>query len=200
MRTLAKNSGVCMAICFIVLWMQSPGRVHAGGLFGQAAEHLTLTEYDDVQPIVKIQAARIFVDHEKYGFFRLGLVPLAVVQGVHVQLESAGRLTNALACLNSWNLSARNLRRLEVRDLELSLLGEPEPRLRAATARANAAGAWELSHVSLPDGLAGSISKATLQMTGPAAGRLRWRDGEKEAELFILKPLTATPQEHENNH
>ena len=151
-----------------------------------------MTEYDDVQPIVKIQAARIFVDHEKCGFFRLGLVPLAVVQGVRVQLESAGRLTNALASLNSWNLATRNLRRLEIRDLEISMLGEKEPRLRAATARANAAGVLELLHVSLPGRPAGSFSKATLQMTGPAAGRLRWRDGEKDAELFILNPSTTT--------
>ncbi len=188
MRTLVKWSSECMAICFIILWMQSSGRVRAGELFGPSVEHVRLTEYDDVQPIVKIQAARIFVDHEKYGFFRLGLVPLAVVQSVRIQLESAGRLTNALASLNSWNLATRSLRRLEVRDLEISLFGEPEPRLRAATARVNAAGDLELSNMSLPGRLAGSISKATLQMTGSAAGRLRWHDGEKEAELFILKP------------
>lgn len=158
------------------------------GPLGPSVEHVRLTEYDDVQPIVKIQAARIFVDHEKYGFFRLGLVPLAVVQSVRIQAESAGWLTNALASLNSWNLATRSLRRLEVRDLEISLFGEPEPRLRAATARVNAAGDLELSNMSLPGRLAGSISKATLQMTGSAAGRLRWHDGEKEAELFILKP------------
>jgi hypothetical protein len=90
------------------------------------------------------------------------------------------------------------LRRWEVRDLKISLFGEKEPRLRAATARATAAGALELRHVSLRGRAAGALSKATLQMTGPAAGRLRWHDGDKEAELFILSP--STTQQHENNH
>jgi len=192
MRTLVKYLGVGMAICFLVLWLPSPGRILAGELFAPSADHLTLTEYDDVRPIVKIQAARVFLDHERIGFFRLGLVPLAVVQGAQVQLESADRLTNALASMNSWNLGSRSLRRMEIRELELSLLGEPEPRLRAATARANAAGALELSKVSLPGRPAGSIAKATLQLTGPAAGCLRWNDGDKMTELFVLKPSTTT--------
>ena len=188
MRILAKWSGECMTICLIVLWMQAPGQIHAGGLFGSAAEHVTLTEYDDVQPVCKIQAARIFVDHEKWGFFRLGLVPLAVVQSAHVQIASADRLTNALASLNSWKLSSGGLRRLEIRDLEISLFGDKTPRLRAATARPNASGALDLSKVSLTGGPTVSISKATLQMIGPDAGRLRWRDGDKEAELSVFKP------------
>jgi hypothetical protein len=172
----------------IVLWLQAPCRIHAGELFGSAADHLRLTEYDDVHPIVKIQAARIFEDHERFGFFRLGLAPFAVIQSVQIQIESADRLTNALASLNSWKLSSGELRRLEIRDLEISLFGEKQPRLHAATARPNTTGALELSKVSLTGGPTISISKATLQMTGPAAGRLRWRDGAKEAECPVLKP------------
>ena len=179
-----------MAICLIVLWMQSPAPIHAGELAGTTAEHLRLTEYDDAQPIIKIQAARIFEDHERFGFFRLGLAPLAVLQSVQIQTASANRLTNALASLNAWRCAARDLRRLEIRDLEISLFGEKEPRLRAATARPNAAGALELSKVSLAGGPTLPIPKATLPMTGPTAGRLRWREGaiEKEADFLALRP------------
>jgi hypothetical protein len=102
MMTLAKWSGPCMAIGSLFLWMQTPGWLHAGGFLLQAAEGVSSVEYnDDVKPIVKIQAARIYLDHEKYGFFRLGLAPLAVVQSAQIQIESAAGLTNALANLNA---------------------------------------------------------------------------------------------------
>jgi hypothetical protein len=172
----------------IVLCALTPHLARAGGLFTPSAENMTLTEYDDVTPIVEVHAARVFIDHEKYGFFRLGLAPLAVIQGVRVQVASASRLTNALANLSSWGPAEGNLRHLEVRDLEISLFGEKEPRLRAGTARPNPSGALELSHVSFAGGPPAAISKASLQMTGPAAGTLRWRDGQVENELLILKP------------
>ena len=119
---------------------------------------------------MKIRVARIFADHEKYGYFRFGLMSLAVVQGVHIEIESACLLTNALVKLNSWNLSTGNLRRLELRDLQISLLGEKEPRLRAARARVGSSGNLELSSVSVAGVEAATISKATLQISGPVAG------------------------------
>jgi hypothetical protein len=186
-RTWAKRTGKCLAIFCLLLWLHAPPLVLAGELSGFGAEQVTLTQYDDAQLLVKIHATRVFLDHEKYGFFRFGLAPLAVVQGTQVQIESASRLTNALAGLNAWKLSSDGPRRLEIRDLEISLLGQKEPRLRAATARPAAAGVLELTQVALPGSSPATLPKATLQMTGPAAGRLRWRDGQKEAELFVFK-------------
>lgn len=188
MRTLTIQSVECTAICIVVLWMLTPCGLRAGDLFSSAADHLRVTEYDGVQPIVKIQAARVYEDHELFGFFRLSLAPLAVAQSVRIQLESANRLTNVLASLNAWSLSSGELRRLEIRDLEISLFGDQEPRLRAASARPNASGSLELSKVWLTGGPTVSISRATLQMTGPNAGRLRWRNGAQETEFSILKP------------
>lgn len=177
-----------VAICLFILLAQAPGRLVAGGIFGTSAENLSLTAFDDNQPIVKVRAARIFVDHEKFGFFRVGLAPLAVIQGVRVEIESAGRLTNALDALNSWNDSSGSRRHLEFRDLEISLLGESESRLHAATARVNASGALELFQVVAAGGPPLPIARATLEVTGPTAGSLRWRDGQQDRELFVLKP------------
>ena len=193
MRILAKWSAECMAICLVILWLQAPGGIQAGDSFGSAAENLSLTEYDDVQPILKIHAARMFVGHEKYGFFRFGLAPLAVIQGARIQLDSACRLTNALVNLNSWKPVAGGLRHLEIRELEISLFGEQAPRLRAATARPSGAGALELSQVALAGEPGVAIPKATLEMCGPTAGRLHWRDGAREAGCFFLQS-SETPQ------
>jgi len=190
MQTLGKSLGAYVTICFLALWTQVPDCLQAGGMFGSSAENATLTEYDGAQVIAKAHATRVFVDHEKWGFLRVGLLPLAVVQGVQIQIQSASFLTNALADLNSLNLSSANLRHLEFRDLEISLLGETKPRLRAATARVSSSGTLKLTRVSVvgSGGRTVSIAEATLQISGPAAGSLRWRDGEKETDLFVLKP------------
>ena len=140
MQTWSHSAGRCVAICLFLLSPQAAPQFRAGEILGSSAENVTLTEYDDVRPIVRVHAARVFMDHEKLGFFRLGLVPLAVVQGVQVQIESARRLTNALANLSAWNRSPGSLRHLEFRDLEFSLLSDTEPRLRAVTARVDDAG------------------------------------------------------------
>ena len=194
MQTGAIRFGKCVAIGLTVLGTQWPAYVPARDIFVDSAENVTLTEYGDVEPIFKVHAARFFLDHEKLGFFRLGLAPIEVAQGVQLQIESAGRLSNALAKLSSWNLSAFKARRWEIRDLAISLFGEKEPRLRATTARAGASGAWVLSQVSVTGGPPGLISKATLQTTGPAAGRLCWNGANQEHEFFVLNPSEKTSE------
>jgi hypothetical protein len=175
----------------MALGMQVPGDVQAGGIVGSSADDATLSKYDGLQLVTRLHATRAFIDHEKWGFFRVGLLPIFVVEGVQVQILSAGCLTNALPGLNSWNPSPGGLRRLELRNIDVSLLSEKEPRLHAATARVSQSGALELSGVSVPAGGGGpvSIPKATLQISGPAAGCLRWNDGGEQEELFIFRTV-----------
>ena len=186
MQTLAgrfcRFSAILGALCCAPVSVYADAPILSGG----SAENLTLADYGDVAPIDRVHAARAFMDHEKFGFFRLGLAPLAVVQGVQVQLVSAAQLTNVLANLNAWNLSSAPLRHLEIRELEISLFGEPAPRLRAATARANPAGQLDLSLVSLPGAAPDVIARATLQITGPDAGLLRWRAGAQDKEFSVF--------------
>lgn len=188
MRTVVQSFCRCVLIGFTILCAQASNRVPAGEAIVPSGQDLAFTEYDGLRPVVKVHAARVFVDHEKVGFFRFGLAPLAVVQDVQIQIESAGQLTNVLADLNSWNNFPRNLRHLELRNLEISFFGEPKPRLCAVTARVTASGSLELSQVSVRDGVKGSIARATLQLTGALAGDLRWRDGDKESEQSVLQP------------
>jgi hypothetical protein len=191
MRTLVKECAVCLTMACTALWLQEPGRLHAEGIFGVPPNDTTLTEYDGLQLISRVHADRFFVDHQRWGFFRLGLFPIAVVEGVEIQVRSASCLTNALADLNSWHPSSAGARRLELRNLEISLLGEKEPRLHAAIARVGQGGALELSNVSVAvaDGTPVSLAKATLQISGSDSGRLRWRDGGSGGEFFVFKTL-----------
>ncbi len=149
-----------------------------------------MSVYDDATLLIQIDSDRGFIDHEKQGFFRLGLMPILVVEGVKIQILSGNCLTNLTLSLDSLSFSHGNIRKLELRQIEVALLNEKEPRLKAASARLNRAGGIELSNVLVAMPEAGQISlpKATLQITGLAAGSLRWRQEGIEKELTIFNP------------
>jgi hypothetical protein len=186
---LPRNSfSVCFMAGFMLLSVAGPTPLHADDMFSPSSENSTLTEYDGTRVIARVHATHTFIDHEKWGFLRLGFLPVMVAQGVQVQVQSANFLTNALADLN---FSQPGLRRVEFRNVVISLLGETEPRLRAVTARVDPTGALELSGATVIGRAGGpvSISKATLQVSGAAAGHLYWHDGKATAEFFVLQPL-----------
>jgi len=192
LKTPAKQLGAHLAVFCILIGTQVPNCAHAGGIIGASLNDASVSEYDGLQLIARVHTTRAFVDHEKWGFFRLGLLPIPVIEGVQVQILSARCLTNVLSDLNSsWNSSSGDLRRLEFRNIEISLLGEKEPRLHATVARVGRSGVLELSNVSvsLDGGGPVSIPKATLQISGPASGCLSWNAGGKGVELSVFKPL-----------
>jgi hypothetical protein len=162
------------------------------GRFGSGmVEDATLTQYDGDRIVARVHVDRVFPDYEKLGFFRVSLFPLAVIEGARAQVFSAAYLTNAIERMNSLNRSARGARHVELRQLEICLFDEKDPRLRAAQARIKSPGVLELSGMRLRDS-SNTIAKATLQISGSAAGHLRWRDGEKEIDLFVLQPPEKT--------
>ncbi|MDE3067202.1 MAG: hypothetical protein KGJ60_06570 [Verrucomicrobiota bacterium] len=168
--------------------------VGLAGQTGTAATGLTFSEYNskDLSQIAQVHAARVFVDYEHWGFFRIGLLPVLVAENVQIKIQSAEGLTNTLADLMSWPRPAAEVRQLELRRLEITLFGEKQPRLCAASAWVGAGGVLELSAVSAR--VRGeppiSVPRAALQVSGPSAGRLSWnQDGRREA--FPLFKLTA---------
>jgi len=194
MPTSIQRFCAAAAIWLFVLWTQAVNCAPAG-ISVSSADDATLVEYEGEQVVAKVSSTRIFVDHEKVGFFRMGLVPVVVIQDAQIQIQSIASLTNVLAGLNSSDFSSSGARRLELRNLTLSRLGENVPRLRAASARVAASGALDLSDVSVPgaDGHYVSMARATLQISGPAAGWLCWRADGTAAEIFLLKPSENSP-------
>ncbi len=168
------------------------------GLAGSAATEVTVSEYSskNLSLIAQVHAACVFVDYEHWGFFRIGLLPVLVAENVQVKIQSAECLTNALADLRSWHQPASGCRQLELRNLEITMNGENQPRLRAAIARVGPDGAVKLSTVAVRNAAGQEVSllKAALQISGPSAGRLCWNDGGQQKTLRILQtPLPKTP-------
>jgi hypothetical protein len=169
----------------------------AAELVGLTAQEVQITVFGskDSSPTAKVYADRFFTDYEHHGFFRIGLLPVAVVENVKIQIYSVEGLTNALFELGQWHQSSPGARRLELRNLEVVIIGETRPRLLASRARIGNDGMLDLFDVSLtgPEGQAVAIPKAALQIAGRSTGRLSWdSDGHKE-ELFPLNPKTRTP-------
>ena len=187
-------SRICLVSVSAVLWMLLTPVVSVAGLAGTTANEVTLSEYDskDLSLVFQVHAARIFTDYERRGFFRIGLLPIPVVEDIQIQIQSADCLTNALFALRSWNQPSVGVRRLELRNIEIKLFGEKQSRLRAVTARVGQNGTVELSTVSV-FGIAGqqaSIPKATLQIAGSSAGCLHWNFDGRSQELFVFKPTS----------
>ncbi len=171
-----------------------PTAVHINPL--PTVSDVTSCEYNGLELVDQVHAARIFVDYERRGFFRIGLLPIPVAENVQIQIQSADCLTNALLALHSWNQPSAGLRRLELRNLEIRLIGEKQPRLCAAGARVGQDGALELSTVSVFNaaGQPTSIPKATLQVAGSAAGWLRWNvDGQPQDVFLFNSTSNKTP-------
>jgi hypothetical protein len=194
---ITKNSSIPQAgrLAFLVLfclglWLAGQGTSQAQIGLVPSLDDATVEKYKGLQLVSRIHITRTFVDHEKWGFFKIGLAPIGVVEGIDVQVLSADSITNALYAINPGSISSAKLRRLEFRNLAISLLGEKEPRLRADSARIGQADILELSHVSVSNnGEAISIPKATLQVSGPNCGCLRWNDAGSQEQLFVLQPL-----------
>jgi hypothetical protein len=182
--------GTCIGLYCLALWFCGAVTASAQMTFGPSLDDATMEAYHGVQLAGRIHITRAYIDHEKFGFFRLGLAPVPVVEGVQIQIRSAGSLTNVLQSFGPARISPDNLRHLEFRNVEISLLSDKSPRLLADKARLIAPNALELSHVSVSSALQGAvtISRATLQVSGPDSGLLSWNDSGNSKELSVFKP------------
>ncbi|HXC36502.1 MAG TPA: hypothetical protein VNV43_11555 [Candidatus Acidoferrales bacterium] len=182
--------GIFIGLYCLVIWLCGAVIAPAQMAFGPAMDDATMEAYHGVQLAGRIHITRAYIDHQRFGFFRLGLAPVPVVDGVQIQIRSAESLTNVLQSLGSAKLSSDKLRHLEFRNVEISLLNDKSPRLRADKARLIAPNVLELSHVSVSSALQGAapISRATLQVSGPDCGLLSWNDSGNSKELPLFKP------------
>ncbi|HSY42378.1 MAG TPA: hypothetical protein VK811_00600 [Candidatus Acidoferrum sp.] len=176
------------------LWVPGQYTLHAQMGFQPSLDDATFEKYNGLLLVSRIHIARAYLDHEKWGFFKLGLAPIGVMDGVRVQILSADSITNALETLNACNIPSAATHRMEFRNLEISLLGEKASRLRAESARIGRPDTLELSHVLVTNDPLGtiSISHATLQVSGPDCGRLSWEESHNHKQLFVFNSSKTT--------
>jgi hypothetical protein len=192
MKSIRHKSCECdkLWICtaFLYLWAMAFA-VNASSLIGITANDLTLCEYNkDASKIVQVHADRMFVDYERLGFFRIGVLPKLVFENIQIEIQSGETLTNVLGDLQTWKTSTAISQRLELKNVEIKIIGETHPRLSAATAHTLKDNVLELVCVSLryPDAQPIFIPKAILHLTGSSSGKLCWNSAGKPVEVFVF--------------
>jgi hypothetical protein len=99
------------------------------------ARNLTLVTYaaDGLSKMATLKVGRVFAEDRRMGFFRVKLLPLLVVQDVHLELSPAAAGENWPASFQAdlKLLLHRRSSGSEWRDLSVGLLGDTAPRLQA---------------------------------------------------------------------
>jgi hypothetical protein len=165
------------------------------GVAGAQVDDLTLSEYaprGGLEQTVELHASRIHEDFQHWGFFRIGALPLLVVEDVRITVTSEQYLANAFADVDDWRPPTGDFRHLELRQLAIMVRGDDQPRLRAATAKIRPDGTVGLRTVAVrgPGGWRPGIASATLQIAGPDAGRLSWKADGQDREFSLFQTGT----------
>ena len=146
------------------------------------------------EPSSILRVQRVFTDYETKGFFRIGVLPIEVMQGVALEVRQPRELASALADLHQW-LGAKTAKRLELRDLSvvLPVSGGTTNRLEATRVRVLNTGRWEfLDSVTYSSGADRvSASRGSLQLTGPNSGLLMLQTTPTLATNLLL--ISQTP-------
>ena len=155
----------------------------AEGFFGfgdprlKEAKKLTLAVYGEaeLQPVAILQAERVFNDYQRRGFFRIGVLPMLVFEGLKLEIPDPDRLSSALTNVSKKLIFKANTKKaVEGRDFLLSCGLAKAGWLRARRVRLENSQGWELQEGTFSDGDSAPVafSRATLVATGPQAGEV----------------------------
>lgn len=173
------TSKLLLAGSLLVHWVsatngQAVTRLLAGGL---KAEGVTLSFHADLEnpPAVTLKVERVYTDYARKGFYRIGILPLAVLEGVTIQVHHPEFVTNSLAAVHTW-IGSREARRLEMRNVSIVVGQSGTNLLQSGRGRVLSGGRWELfDSVRWHSGTNQiTASKAMLQVTGSRTGELIW--------------------------
>jgi hypothetical protein len=127
----------------------------------------------DAEPPTVVRFDQAYRDYESRGFFRIGILPMAVVEGVTFELGRSKSITNSLEQMQRW-LRPRTAGKLELRRATFLVPGPVTNRLESGRASLVADG-----RLALLDGvsfISGTnrvqAARGALQVIGAQAGLL----------------------------
>ncbi len=127
----------------------------------------------EAEPAAVVRLDRVYTDYERKGFFRIGILPIGVMEGVTFELQHPESVTNGLAQVDKW-LGARAARRLELR--RVSFLVSAPTTNRLDTGRVRPAADGKLALLDGVNFLSGTnqvrAARGVLQVAGEEVGQL----------------------------
>lgn len=120
-----------------------------------------------------VRADAIFTDYERKAFFRVGVFPIAVMEGVTVEIHRSESLTNSLASMRRW-VGSQAVTRFEFREVSFLASEGGTNRLESGRARFTSDGKLDLfDGVRFLSGTnQATAPRATLQVAGKDTGRI----------------------------
>jgi hypothetical protein len=127
----------------------------------------------EAEPAMVVRLDKVYNDYQTKGFFRIGLLPIGVMEGVTFELQHPDSVTNGLAQMHQW-LGARAAKRLELHRVKFLVSAPVTNRLETGRARVATGGRLELfDGVSFVSGTNQMwAARGVLQITGEQAGQL----------------------------
>jgi hypothetical protein len=147
-------------------------------------------------PSMVVRADAIYTDYERKGFFRIGLLPVGIMEGVTFELHHPESFTNSLAQMRGW-LGSQAAKRMEFRKVSFLTFAGETNRLESGRARFSSGGRWELlDGVRLLSGTNQvAAPHATLQVAGKQTGQLVMAtDPPCTNNLFVRTEFPTTNQ------
>ncbi len=194
------NQGALKAIvCLLSLFLLKAGGQTLSDLFqsGASLQGAVLPIYSSktmkLTAIVRVD--RTSTEYERRGFFRIGMWPIAVLDGVTYEATNSTSPADALANLHHW-LGPSTSKRVELR--RVKLIFSPSIRLEAGAARCEADGHWELLNgvhfVSGAQDL--RAAQGALQLAGPLAGQVVLETLPRSTNTVMASDLALTDSVH----
>ena len=151
---------------------------------------------EDNRPAAAVlKVDKIHTEYQRRGFFRIGLLPLVVMEGVKIDFRQANAASSALARLPKEMKPWAGSRMLELRDVKFAFRAEPKERLRAGKMRWLENGQWQLSNgVTIqmtPNEV--QVQQALLQIAGPSAGTVAWGPPNASSSFNLFAFNLKTP-------
>jgi hypothetical protein len=170
MRLLIASLFGCLALFQVCA--QSAADLVAGG-FSLKGGVIDLYGEAEGEPAMVVRLDNLYNDYQTKGFFRIGLLPIGVMEGVTFELRHPESVTNGLAQLHHW-LGVKAAKRLELRRINFLVSAPVTNRLATGRARLAADGKLEMfdgvSFVSGTNQM--QAARGSLQITGEQAGQL----------------------------
>lgn len=170
--TKALLSGMTSLLLVPSAQAQFMGDLLSGNVWARGAL-ITIYQGTEPKPSMIVRANTIFRDYQRKSFFRIGVLPIGVMEGVTFDVRHVESITNSLAQLDHW-LGPRAANRLELRQVTIQISATVTNRLQAGRIHVLPGGKWELADdVRLQVGTNQmQAARATLQVAGERTGTL----------------------------
>jgi hypothetical protein len=146
------------------------------------------------EPAAVLRIEKVYTDFQRRGFFRIGLLPMLVAEGVEVELRSQEHILAALKQVGDYLQRRGRATTLELRRVVIELPGRSAPRLEAGRVRFRPEGSWELAGGVRWRGASAEVqaSSGTFCPAGDRAGQLLMATDNGPVEVRICNPSLGT--------